>query len=86
LVVVVEDLNIRQIPWNHNAPYNAEFLAHNQPDLERITDVPLTIQKQRRSSLRLVTSDATNISCLCTPIAVTLTTQPVNSARRMMMT
>jgi ABC-type phosphate/phosphonate transport system permease subunit len=46
----------------------------------------LTIQKQRRSSLRLVTSDATNISCLCTPTVVTLTTQPVNSVRRMMMT
>jgi ABC-type phosphate/phosphonate transport system permease subunit len=46
----------------------------------------LTIQKQRRSSLRLVTSDATETSWLTTPIAVTLTTQPVNSVRRMMMT
>jgi ABC-type phosphate/phosphonate transport system permease subunit len=47
----------------------------------------LTIQKQRRSSLRLVTSDATeHLLANCTPIAVTLTTQPVNSVRRMMMT
>jgi len=46
----------------------------------------LTHQKQRRSRLRLVTSDATNIFCPNTPIAVTLTTQPVNSVRRMMMT
>jgi ABC-type phosphate/phosphonate transport system permease subunit len=44
------------------------------------------IQKQRRSSLRLVTSDATDSNCSTTPTAVTLTTQPVNSVRRMMMT
>jgi hypothetical protein len=46
----------------------------------------LTIQKPRRSSLRLVTSDATNICFPNTPTAVTLNTPPVNSARRMMMT
>jgi len=46
----------------------------------------LTHQKQRRSSLRLVTSDATSISCPNTQTAVTLNTPPVNSARRMMMT
>jgi ABC-type phosphate/phosphonate transport system permease subunit len=46
----------------------------------------LTIQKQRRSKRRLVSKDATAFNCSTTPIAVTPTTQPVNSVRRMMMT